>query len=90
MTPKVSQIQMSELKELYKIITSSARAEISDGPHKGGLRRAGPNNFMFVYNLVQRDLSISMFFVFIFLFCYSCFLFFCNLSTIHNLATYTL
>ena len=70
--------------------TSSARAEISDGPHKGGLRRAGPNDFMFVYNLVQRDLSISMFFVFIFLFCYSCFLFFCNLSTIHNLATYTL
>ena len=53
MTPKVSQIQMSELKELYKIITSSARAEISDGPHKGGLRRAGPNDFMFVYSLVQ-------------------------------------
>ena len=49
--------------------TSSARAEISDGPHKGGLKRAGPNDFMFVYNLVQRDLSISMLFVFIFLFC---------------------
>ena len=60
---------MSELKELYKIITSSARAEISDGPHKGGLKRAGPNDFMFVYNLVQRDLSVSMLFVFIFLFC---------------------
>ena len=48
---------------------SSARAEISDGPHKGGLRRTGPNDFMFVYNLVQRDLSISILFVFIFLFC---------------------
>ena len=48
--------------------TSSAGAEISDGPHKGGLRRAGPNDFMFVYKLVQRDLSISMLFVFIFLF----------------------
>ena len=44
--------------------TSSARAEINDGPHKGGLRRAGPN----VYNLVQIDLSISMLFVFIFVF----------------------
>ena len=30
--------------------TSSARAEISDGPHKGGLRRAGPNDLMFVYD----------------------------------------
>ena len=49
--------------------TSSAKAEISNGPHKGGLKRAGPNDFMFVYNLVQRDLSISMLFVFIFLFC---------------------
>ena len=49
--------------------TSSAGGERSDGPHKGGLRRAEPNNFMFVYNLVQRDLSISMLFVFIFLFC---------------------
>ena len=55
---------------IVKIIkTSSARAEISDGPHKGGLKRAGPNDFMFVYNLVKRVLSISMLFVFIFLFC---------------------
>ena len=69
MTPKVSQIQMSELKELYKIITSSARAEISDGLHKGCLKRAGPNDFIFVHNSVQRELSISMLFVFIFLFC---------------------
>ena len=38
--------------------TSSAGAETSDGPHKGGLRRAGPNEFMFVNNLIQRDLSI--------------------------------
>ena len=56
-------IQFNVLKK-----TSSARAEISDGPHKEGLRRAGPNDFMFFYNLVQRDLSISMLFVFIFLF----------------------
>ena len=42
------------------IPTISARAEISDDPLKGGLKRAGPNDFMFVYNLVQRDLSISM------------------------------
>ena len=48
--------------------TSSARAEINDGPHKGGHRRAVPNDFMFVYNLVQRYLSISMLFVFIFVF----------------------
>ena len=43
-------------------ITSSAREEISDGPHKGGLRRAGPNDFMFVYISMQKDLSISIFF----------------------------
>ena len=48
--------------------TSSARAEISHGPHKGGLRRAGPNDFMFVYNSMQRDLSISILFVFVFCF----------------------
>ena len=29
-------------------LTSSAGAERSDGPHNGGLRRAGPNDFMFV------------------------------------------
>ena len=63
--------------------TSSAGAEISDGPHKGGLRRAGPNDFMFVYNLMQRDLSISIIFVLLVMFSI-----FCNLSTIHNLATY--
>ena len=60
---------MTKKSKRGKIKTSSARAEISDGPHKGGLKRAGPNDFMFVYNLVQRDLSISMLFVFIFLFC---------------------
>ena len=46
------------IRECFKK-TSSARAEISDGPHKGGLRREGPNDFMFVNNLIQRDLSIS-------------------------------
>ena len=64
-------------------LTSSAGAERSDGPHKGGARRTGPNDFMFVYNLMQRDLSISIFFVLLVMFS-----FFCNLSTIHNLATY--
>ena len=43
--------------------TSSAGAEISDGPHKGGLRRAGPNDFVFAYNLIQRDLSVSILFL---------------------------
>ena len=57
--------------------TSSAGAEISDGPHKGGGRRKdGPNDIMFVNNLIQKDLSISILFVFFFLFCQSCFLFF--------------
>ena len=49
--------------------TSSAGAERSDGPHKGGLRRDGPNDFMFVNDLIQKDLSISILFVFIFLLC---------------------
>ena len=48
--------------------TSSAGAEISDCPQKGGLRRAGPNDFMFVYNSMQRDLSISILSVFVFCF----------------------
>ena len=65
------------------IVTSSAGAERSDGPHKGGLRRAGTNDFMFVYNLMQRDLSISITIVLLVMFST-----FCNLSTIHNLATY--
>ena len=43
---------------LLIMTTSSAGAEISDGPQKRGFRRTGPNDFMFVYNLVQRDLSI--------------------------------
>ena len=43
---------------------------------RGTLRRDGPNDFMFVYDLIQKDLSISILFVFIFLFCQSCFLFF--------------
>ena len=63
--------------------TSSAGAEISGGPHKGGLRRAGPNDFMFVYTLTQRDLYMSILFVLLVMFSI-----FCNLSTIHNLATY--
>ena len=50
--------------------TSSAGAEISDGPHKGGLRRAGPNDFMFVYHLIQRNLYMSILFI-----CLSSFLF---------------
>ena len=66
MTPKISQNQKFEFKELK---TSSAGAEISDGLHKGGLRRDGPNDFMFVNNLIQKDLSISILFVFIFLLC---------------------
>ena len=37
---------------LSYIKTSSAGAEISHGPHKRGLRRAGPNDFMFVYHLI--------------------------------------
>ena len=50
--------------------TSSAGTEISDGPHKGwGLRRDGPNDFIFVNNSIQKDLSISILFIFIFLFC---------------------
>ena len=50
--------------------TRSAGEEISDGPHKGGgLRRDGPNDFLFVNNLIQKDLYISILFVFIFLFC---------------------
>ena len=40
--------------------TSNAGAEISGGPHKGGLRRAGPNDLVFVYNLIQRDLFMSI------------------------------
>ena len=36
---------------------------------RGGLRRDGPNDLMFVNNLIQKDLSISILFVFIFLFC---------------------
>ena len=69
--------------------TSSAGAERSDGPHKGDPRRNGPNDFMFVNNLIQRDLSISILFDFIFLFLLVMFSIFCNLSTIHNLETYT-
>ena len=60
--------------------TSSAGAERSDGPHKGGPRRDGPNAFMFVNNLIQRDLSISIPFVFIFLALFV--MFFFNLCTI--------
>ena len=63
-------------------LTSSAGAEISDGPHMGGLRRAGPNDCVFVYTLMHRDLSVSILFVLLVMFCF--------LSTIHNLATYTL
>ena len=48
--------------------TSSTRAEINYGPHKGGPIRAEPNDFTFVYSLRQRDLSKSIFFLLIFLF----------------------
>merc|ERR1711873_12232 len=68
--------------------TSSAGAEISDGPHKGGLRRDGPNDFMFVNNLIQKDLSIFNTFCFYLFVLLVMFSIFCNLSTIHNLATY--
>ena len=44
----------------WPLPTSSARAEISDGPNKGGLRRARPNDFMFLYSLVQRDVILDM------------------------------
>ena len=51
------------------MLTSSAGAEISDGPHKGGgLTRDGPNDFMFVNDLTQKDLSISILFVLSFCF----------------------
>ena len=66
-----------QIEEVQKV-TSFAGAERSDG-----LRRAGPNDFMFVYNLMHRDLSISIIFVLLVMFSI-----FCNLSTIHNLATY--
>ena len=52
---------------------------------RGGLRRAGPNDFMFMYNLMERDLSISIIFVLLVMFSI-----FRNLSTIHNLTTYIL
>ena len=52
---------------------------------RGGLRRDGLNDLMFVNNLIQKDLSISILFVLLVMFSI-----FCNLSTIHNLATYTL
>ena len=45
--------------------TSSAGAERRDGPHKGGLRRAGPNDFMFVCNSI-----FSILFVLNLFFCY--------------------
>ena len=35
--------------------TSSAGAEISDGPRKGRNIRAGPNDFTFVFTLLQRN-----------------------------------
>ena len=54
---------------LIEIKTSSAGAERSDGLHKGGgLRRDGPNDFMFVNDLIQKDLSISILFVLSFCF----------------------
>ena len=49
----------------------------------GGLRRDGPNDFLFVNNLIHKDLSISILFVLLVMFSIIC-----NLSTIHNLATY--
>ena len=35
---------------------------------RGGLRRDGPNDFMFVNDLIQKDLSISILFVLSFCF----------------------
>ena len=61
-------VNNSSVNLLPNKVTSSAGAEISDGPHKGALRRAGPNDFMFVYKSMQRDLSISILFVFVFCF----------------------
>ena len=53
---------------------------------RGGLRRDGPNDLMFLNNLIQKDLYISiLFYLFVLLVMFSIF---CNLSTIHNLATY--
>ena len=61
--------------------TSSAGAELSDGPHKEGLRRARPNDFLFVYTLIQRDLSMSTLFVLLVMFS----IFSCDSSSIsHN------
>ena len=52
-----------KLKSEAFFLTSSARAEISDGLHKGGRIRAGPNELTFAYTLRQRDLSMSLLFV---------------------------
>ena len=59
--------------------TSSAEAEISDGPHKRVLRRAGPNTKRYIY------FNTFCFYLFVLLAMFSIFF---NLSTIHNLATY--
>ena len=45
----------------FNIETSFAGAEISDGPHKEGLRTAGPNDFMFVYNCINAFVDLSIF-----------------------------
>ena len=47
--------------------TSSAGAEISDGPHREGLRTGGPNEFMFVYTLMQRESIYVKYLLFIIL-----------------------
>ena len=67
---------LKKIKKFYTKITktieyktSSGGIERGVGPHKWGRRRAGPNDFMFAYYSIQRDLSISILFVFIFLFC---------------------
>ena len=67
--------------------TSSAGTEISEGSHKGGIRRAGPNNFVVVYSVIQRGLSSI---IFVFIFCFFSHVFkFLILETIHNIAIYT-
>ena len=59
---------MLKFKSRWSMKTSSAGAEISDGMHMGALLTAGPNDFTFVYTLMQRNISMSIIFVFSFCF----------------------
>ena len=51
----------SKVRIERSIEISFAGAETSDGSHKGGLRTDGPNDLMFVNNLIQKDLSFLYF-----------------------------